>query len=51
VGASVAAAAENGPGAFSGPYVDSVQAALVLAIYTAGFLLVSAYVLRRRDVV
>jgi len=50
VGASVAAAAENGPGAFSGPYVDSLQAALVLAIYLTGFVLASAFVLRSRDV-
>ena len=50
VGASVEAAADNGPGAFSGPYVDGVQATLVLIAYTAGFLVVSAYLLRRRDV-
>ena len=51
VGASVQTAAENGPGSFSGPYVDGMQATLVLATYTAGFLLVSAYLLRRRDIV
>jgi ABC-type transport system involved in multi-copper enzyme maturation permease subunit len=51
VGASVEAAADNGPGAFSGPYVDGVQAALALIAYTAIFLGMSAYVLRRRDVV
>lgn len=50
VGASVAAAASNGPGAFSGPYVDGVQAVLVLAAYTAGFLLIASVLLRRRDV-
>ena len=51
VGASVQAAADTGPGAFSGPYVDSLQATLVLTAYAAGFLVVSAYLLRRRDVV
>jgi ABC-2 type transport system permease protein len=43
-------AAGNGPGAFSGPYVGGGQALLVLTLYLAGFLLVSAQLLRRRDV-
>jgi len=50
VGASVEVAADSGPAAFSGPYVDSLQASLVLAAYIVGFLLVSAVLLRRRDV-
>lgn len=40
----------NGPGAFAGPYVGSQQAMLVLALYLGSFLLISALVLRRRDV-
>ncbi|MGH2603078.1 MAG: hypothetical protein ACRDJ9_27290, partial [Dehalococcoidia bacterium] len=50
VDASVEVAADSGPAAFSGPYVDSLQAALVLAAYIAGFVLVAAMLLRRRDV-
>jgi ABC-type transport system involved in multi-copper enzyme maturation permease subunit len=41
---------DNGPGSFSGPFVDSGQALLVLAAYLAAFLLVSGVLLRRRDV-
>ena len=44
-------AAGNGPGAFSGPYVGGTQALVVLTLYLAGFLLLSAQLLRRRDVV
>lgn len=40
----------NGPGAFSGPYVGSMQAALVLAAYLGAFILLAAAVLNRRDV-
>lgn len=43
--------ADNGPGAFFGPFVDGGQAILVLAVYMIGFLAVSAVVFRRRDVV
>jgi ABC-2 type transport system permease protein len=50
VGLSVADAAGNGPGAFSGPYVGTGQALLVLAAYMAGFLALSGLLLRRRDV-
>ena len=42
--------AENGPGAFSGPYVDGEQAVVVLIVYLAAFLLLSGFLLRRRDV-
>jgi hypothetical protein len=42
--------ASNGPGSFSGPFVDAVQALLVLGVYAAVFLLVAGWVLRRRDV-
>ena len=42
---------DNGPGSFAGPYVGTAQALLVLAAYVAGFILIAATVLRRRDVV
>jgi ABC-2 type transport system permease protein len=50
LGLSVADAAGNGPGAFSGPYVATAQALVVLVAYMAGFLALSALLLRRRDV-
>lgn len=50
VGASTDAAAENGPGAFSGPFVGWVQAVIVLSVYAVVFIAVSAWALRRRDV-
>jgi ABC-2 type transport system permease protein len=40
----------NGPGSFSGPFVDGEQALLVLILYGFACLLVSAFLLRRRDV-
>jgi ABC-type transport system involved in multi-copper enzyme maturation permease subunit len=43
-------AATAGPGAFSGPYVDAWQAAVVLAAYVAVFLGAATWLLRRRDV-
>jgi ABC-2 type transport system permease protein len=42
---------DRGPGSFSGPFVDGEQAVLVLAAYLAVFVAVSAWLLRRRDVV
>ncbi len=50
LGLSTEAAADNGPGSFSGPFVSGTQALAVLAVYLAGFLLLSGYLLRRRDV-
>lgn len=50
VGASAEAAADNGPGAFSGPFVSGTQAIAVLAAYTAAFLGIAALLIRRRDV-
>lgn len=50
VGASRESVSDNGPGGFSGPYVSGGQAVLVLALYTAVFLGIAAYALRRRDV-
>lgn len=41
---------DAGPGSFSGPFVDPVQALLVLSLYLTAFLLVSGFLLRRRDV-
>jgi ABC-type transport system involved in multi-copper enzyme maturation permease subunit len=50
LGVSTADMAGNGPGAFSGPFVESAQAAAVLAVYASALLLVSAFLFRRRDV-
>jgi len=50
LGVSTDEVAENGPGAFSGPFVDGAQALLVLAAYAAAFVLLSGSLLRRRDV-
>ncbi|HET8872104.1 MAG TPA: ABC transporter permease subunit [Gaiellaceae bacterium] len=50
LGVSADEVANNGPGSFSGPFVDGGQALLVLALYAVAFLLVSGWLLRRRDV-
>jgi ABC-2 type transport system permease protein len=50
LGLSLDDAASNGPGSFSGPYVDAAQALLVLALYAIAFLAVSGFLIRRRDV-
>ena len=50
LGVAADAMSENGPGAYSGPWVGSAQAAVVLAVYITLFLGVSAVLLRRRDV-
>ncbi len=50
LGVSADSVADNGPGSFSGPFVDGVQAFLVLGSYTAAFLVLSGWLLRRRDV-
>jgi hypothetical protein len=42
---------DQGPGSFSGPFVDGGQATLALIAYTAAFALIAAWLLRRRDVV
>ena len=49
LGVAADAMSENGPGAYSGPWVGSAQAAIVLGVYAAIFLGVSAILLRRRD--
>jgi ABC-2 type transport system permease protein len=51
LGVPAAAFADNGPGTFFGPFVGGGQATLVLTAYIAGFLVLSAVLLRRRDVV
>jgi ABC-type transport system involved in multi-copper enzyme maturation permease subunit len=48
--AATTGAATNGPGAFDGPFVGGTQALIVLVGYIAGFLLLSGYLLHRRDV-
>jgi hypothetical protein len=46
----VAGIESNGPGAFGGPFVGSVQALVVLVAFVAGFAALAAFLLRRRDV-
>jgi hypothetical protein len=41
---------DNGPGSFSGPYVEAGQAVLVLGLYLIAFVGLSAWILRKRDV-
>jgi ABC-2 type transport system permease protein len=50
LGVSADDVANNGPGSFSGPFVGAGQALFVLAAYIAAFLLLSGWLLRRRDV-
>ncbi len=50
LGASRERIADSGPGSFTGPYVDTAQAVIVLAAYLVVSVAVSAAVLRRRDV-
>jgi ABC-type transport system involved in multi-copper enzyme maturation permease subunit len=50
LGASPASIADSGPGSFSGPFVDSVQAIVVLTAFIAAFAALSAGLLRRRDI-
>jgi ABC-type transport system involved in multi-copper enzyme maturation permease subunit len=50
LGVSADDVANNGPGSFSGPFVDAAQALLVLGSYTVAFIVLAAWLLRRRDV-
>ncbi|HET8522338.1 MAG TPA: ABC transporter permease subunit [Thermomicrobiales bacterium] len=50
LGAAVQGSANDGPGSFPGPFVGSTQAFVVLALYLAGFLMISLYLIRRRDI-
>jgi ABC-2 type transport system permease protein len=49
-GVPTEALTDNGPGSFFGPFVGGGQATLVLGAFLAGFLLLSAWLVRRRDV-
>jgi ABC-2 type transport system permease protein len=51
LGVSQDEVADTGPGSFAGPFVGGTQALLVLALYLATFVVVSGWLLRRRDVV
>jgi ABC-2 type transport system permease protein len=50
LGASVDSIESSGPGSFSGPFVASGQAVVVLVAFIAGFVALSAFLLRRRDI-
>jgi len=50
LGAPAAGIESNGPGAFGGPFVDSIQALAVLVAFVLGFAALAAFALRRRDV-
>jgi len=50
LGVSADEVASNGPGSFAGPFVAGGQALLVLVSYAAAFLVLSGWLLRRRDV-
>jgi ABC-2 type transport system permease protein len=50
IGVPRAAFEDNGPGSFFGPFVGGGQAVLVMSAYAVCFLVVSAVLLRRRDV-
>jgi ABC-2 type transport system permease protein len=50
LGASIESIESNGPGSFGGPFVTSVQAVAVLVAFIAGFVALSGFLLRRRDV-
>jgi len=50
LGVSAEEAASNGPGSFSGPFVTGGQALVILVSYAVAFLVLSGWLLRRRDV-
>lgn len=50
IGVPAATLGDNGPGSFFGPFVGAGQAILVMTVYVASFVAVSAALLRRRDV-
>jgi ABC-2 type transport system permease protein len=50
LGAGVDSIESNGPGSYAGPFVDGIQALVVLIVFAAGFAALSAALLRRRDV-
>jgi hypothetical protein len=51
LGVSAADVADRGPGSFSGPFVGAGQALIVLVTYLVALLVLSGWLLRRRDVV
>jgi ABC-2 type transport system permease protein len=50
LGAPVDSIESSGPGSFSGPFVDGLQALAVLVAFSAAFVALSGALLRRRDV-
>lgn len=50
LGSPAAGIADSGPGSFSGPFVDSVQALGVLLAFVLAFAALAGFVLHRRDV-
>lgn len=50
LGVSPDEVAANGPGAFSGPFVDTQQALLALIVYLVGFVFLAGSLIQRRDV-
>jgi ABC-2 type transport system permease protein len=50
IGVPTTALADNGPGSFFGPFVGAGQAISVMAVYAIFFLVLSAILIRRRDV-
>jgi ABC-2 type transport system permease protein len=50
LGAPVDSIESSGPGSFSGPFVDGLQAVAVLLALLAGFVAASSALLRRRDI-
>lgn len=50
IGVPTASLADSGPGSFSGPFVGAGQAVFVMSAYGVCFLVLSAALLRRRDV-
>jgi len=50
IGVPTAGLEDNGPGSFFGPFVGARQAMLVMCTYVVCFLVVAAFLVRRRDV-
>ena len=50
IGVPTATLGDNGPGSFFGPFVGAGQAVLVMTVYVAAFVGLSAALIRRRDV-
>jgi ABC-type transport system involved in multi-copper enzyme maturation permease subunit len=50
IGVPTTALVDNGPGSFFGPFVGAGQAISVMSVYAISFLVLSAILIRRRDV-